>query len=174
MYRVATFLLDTWWGKFGEMADALSVMLLTWNQAFYRYGLFDPKRLETCLDKQWAAIESFRTRDIMTLGPHDHESVKILFNDMLPALATTHGVSPVAVGKCLHLLAPSFFPIWDMKIAKAYGCRYNRDPANAYVRFCEINKEIVEALGAISAHPRKTLLKRIDEYNYVHFSKGWV
>ena len=41
MYRVATFLLAKWWGRYAEMVDALTVLLLTWNSAFYRYGLFD-------------------------------------------------------------------------------------------------------------------------------------
>ena len=35
----------------------------------------------------------------------------------------------MAVGKvALHLLAPAFFPLWDDKIAKGYGCYYLTDP----------------------------------------------
>lgn len=41
MYKVATFLVEHHWGKPGEMANALGVVLLTWNNAFYRYGSFD-------------------------------------------------------------------------------------------------------------------------------------
>ena len=41
MYKTATFLVETFWGKPREMSDSLGVLLLTWNQAFYRYGLFD-------------------------------------------------------------------------------------------------------------------------------------
>lgn len=40
MYKVATFLVFHFWGKPSDMADGLGVLLLTWNQAFYRYGIF--------------------------------------------------------------------------------------------------------------------------------------
>jgi len=39
MYKVATFLIKQFWGQASEMADGLGVLLLTWNQAFYRYLL---------------------------------------------------------------------------------------------------------------------------------------
>lgn len=38
MYKVATKLIDGSWGSHEEVADALGVLLLTWNQAFYRYA----------------------------------------------------------------------------------------------------------------------------------------
>ena len=37
MYKVATFLVSYFWGRPSDMADGLGVLLLTWNQAFYRY-----------------------------------------------------------------------------------------------------------------------------------------
>ena len=49
MYRVAMFLVERNWGKAADMADGLGVLLLTWNQAFYRYGPLDFERLEKCL-----------------------------------------------------------------------------------------------------------------------------
>jgi len=49
MYKVATFLVLQFWGKPSEMADGLGVLLLTWNQAFYRYGSFDFDELERCI-----------------------------------------------------------------------------------------------------------------------------
>lgn len=39
MYKVATFLVSHFWGNPSDMADGLGVLLLTWNQAFYRYGM---------------------------------------------------------------------------------------------------------------------------------------
>lgn len=174
MYRVATFLLEQWWGKFPEMADALTVLLLTWNQAYYRYGRFELKSLESCLVRHWPAIEAYRARQITSFCADDYKGVKTLFNDMLHALANSKGVSPVSVAKALHLLAPSFFPIWDMTIAKVYGCNYSRNPCQAYIAFCEKNKEIVQSFESVADRATKTLLKRIDEYNYVRFSKGWI
>lgn len=38
MYKTASFLVDHFWGRPAEIADSLGVLLLTWNQAFYRYG----------------------------------------------------------------------------------------------------------------------------------------
>lgn len=174
MYRVATFLLEHWWGKHPEMSDALAVLLLTWNQAFYRYGLFDAKRLEECLAKHWDLIEEYHAREIETLSHEDYADITLLFTDLLDVLGNQKGKSPVSVGKGLHLLAPRFFPIWDRRIAAIYGCAYDRDPAGAYLRFCDINKQLVESLRNSSSESSKTLLKRIDEYNYVKFSKGWI
>lgn len=41
MYRVTTGLIQQSWRDGGKVADALGVLLLTWNQAFYRYGVLD-------------------------------------------------------------------------------------------------------------------------------------
>jgi len=49
MSKTATFLIDHFWGKPAEMADSLGVLLLTWNQAFYRYDIFDFGKLEELL-----------------------------------------------------------------------------------------------------------------------------
>jgi hypothetical protein len=49
MYKIASFLADHFWGKPAEMADGLGVLLLTWNQALYRYGSFDFDKLEKCM-----------------------------------------------------------------------------------------------------------------------------
>src|SRR6266849_3241798 len=45
MYRVSTFLVREWWGDPARLVDALSVLLLIWNGAFYRYGGFDEQML---------------------------------------------------------------------------------------------------------------------------------
>jgi hypothetical protein len=84
--------------------------------------------------------------------------------------------SPASVAKALHLLAPTFFPIWDGKIARAYGCYYSVNPVGQYLKFMQQTKVIA---GKLEAHTKtarndKTLLKLIDEYNYAKFTKGWV
>ena len=180
MYRVATFLLREWWGDYPQMADALSVLLLTWNWAFYRYGMFDQGRLEKCLEHNWATIEAFHSRQIASFNGQDHASLRDLFLGLLKALEISKSKkkgckSPVAVAKALHLLAPGFLPPWDNAIAKAYGCGYGADPDRAYLRFCEIIREVAVGLktaGRPSAG--KTLLKKIDEFNYTKYTKGWI
>ena len=60
--------------------------------------------------------------------------------------------SPVAVAKALHLLAPNFFPLWDNKIAGAYGCYFNNNSAEKYVSFC---KTMEDTSGALKKYIRK-------------------
>lgn len=178
MYRVATFLLREWWGQHDKMTDALTVLLLTWNGAFYRYGLFSANKLEACLKEQWNAIEAFHHRDIIDFTAADENLVRDLFSAMLKALAIADGKSrgrqtPVGVAKTLHLLAPAFFPLWDQAIAEAYDCRYGDDPTSAYLEFCRKILSIARKLGKVPA-PDRTLLKCIDEYNYARYTQGWV
>lgn len=179
MYRVATFLLKEWWGQYGHMTDALTVLLLTWNGAFYRYGMFDQDTLEACLKAHWPTIDGFRPRSIASMSAADEAPLRVLFLALREALRIAHGKhagahSSVAVAKTLHLLAPHFLPIWDQRIAHAYDCRYARDPAAAYQRFCWIIRDIAATLAPIAPDSDKTLLKRIDEFNYAKYSKGWI
>ena len=86
MYKVATFLIDNFWGKPQEMADALGVLLLTWNNALYRYGMFDFTKLEQILARRMNKLEVFRKRDILTFSNADAKTIKTLFNEFLDAL----------------------------------------------------------------------------------------
>lgn len=178
MYKVATFLLEHFWGKTENMADGLGVLLLTWNQAFYRYGELDFDDLELFLEKNMPIIESFKKRDIISLSDDDAKTIKTLFNQLLDALKieSKQGPrrSPVGVGKALHLLCPNFFPIWDEKIAKAYKCYYDHEPADKYFQFCKINKELSEVISGYNITSNKSILKLIDEYNYSKYTKGWI
>lgn len=179
MYKVATFLVSHFWGKFSDMADGLGVLLLTWNQAFYRYGIFEFDKLEKTISDNFQKIESFRNRDIFTLSSSDENDIEQLFNNFLGALQIASGKkqgtkSPVAVAKALHLLAPNFFPLWDDKIARAYNCYYNQQPAKKYVLFCKITKAIANEVKNYIRKSDKTLIKLIDEYNYSKYTQGWI
>jgi len=75
------------------------------------------------------------------------------------------------------MLAPRFFPVWDNSIANSWKCRFSSLPDVAYVVFCTRMRECAERLSrklAAEHSPRrdflaqKTLLKRIDEYNYMN------
>ena len=179
MYKVATFLVENFWGDFSEMANGLGVLLLTWNQAFYRYGFFDFDELEECLMRNFNLIKSFRDRNIISLENTDEENIKQLFSDFLEALKISLNnnrvkKSPVAVAKALHLLAPNFFPLWDKEIANSYGCQYSINPDVTYIRFCNITKEIANSLINCINLIDKPITKRIDEYNYSKYTKGWI
>lgn len=182
MYRVSTFLVHEWWGDPARLVDALSVLLLIWNGAFYRYGNFDEAALETNLRDNQAALNAFRERDIASFLEVDEKETGRLFNLVSKALGRkVDGVeSPVSAGKALHLLAPNFFPLWDQYIAPAYDCPYMGELASvAYIAFTRTIRAIAAHLTAELASAgelhkewlsRKPLLKRIDEYNYMKYT----
>ena len=179
MYKMATFILSHFWGKHSEMADGLGVLLLTWNQAFYRYGTLDFDKLEKCIADNFSQIESFRKRDISSFSDADKSDIKALFLEFLEALQITVGKvsgrkSPVSVAKALYLLAPNFFPLWDDKIARAYKCYYSHNPDEKYIRFCELTKALANEIRENISQPHKTIVKLIDEYNYSKYTKGWI
>ncbi len=179
MYRVATFLLKHFWGKPSDMADGLGVLLLTWNQAFYRYGSFDFDELEKCIKENLDKINNFRNRDLLELKESEEVVIQDLFNEFLEALKISSGKmkgkkSPVSVSKALHLLAPNFFPLWDDKISKAYKCYYNVNPAKKYIQFCKLTREIIIKLKSHVNRRDKSMLKLVDQYNYSKYTKGWI
>ena len=180
MYKTATFLVEHFWGQPRDMADGMGVLLLTWNQAFYRYGSFDFGLLEEALRANMPVIEGFRPRDIESFALADEPAIERLFMAFLDALRIKEGKkkdckSPVAVAKALHLLAPSFLSIWDDKIARAYGCHYTPQPAQKYVAFAYHMQALGRQLqGHVPAGCGRTFLKLIDECNYAKYTKGWI
>ena len=181
-YRTATFLVEHFWESPREMADSLGVLLLTWNQALYRYGIFDFDRLEECISSNLPLLREFRKSNILGYSTDDDRNIKHLFDEFSTALKIRAGTkkgtrSPVAVAKALHLVAPDFFPLWDHKIAKAYGYAYSYNPEEKYLSFLRETREIVARLQS-SVNPeslkKKTFLKLIDEYNYAKYTKGWI
>jgi len=194
MYRVAQHLIKEFWPRPEDVADALGVLLLTWNQAFYRYGPFDFAALQAFLNARKTELDRLRQRDILTFAAADEVLVDALFRECLDALQIVPPSrlagrrSPVAASKALHLISPDFMPLWDDRIAKGYGCSWgspDHGPA-AYVAFMGKTRGIVESLSAQVPLPDlladlcgqarfpKSLLKFLDEYNYAKFTQGWV
>lgn len=181
MYKTATFLVAHFWGKPAEMADSLGVLLLTWNQAFYRYGSFDFDQLEECIRENLSLLEKYRVKSILSYNSNDDKVVSRLFREFLIALQISDGnkagtKSPVATAKALHLLAPDYFPLWDDKIARAYDCYYSNKPEGKYLKFMSICQQIATTLHMAMDRQNtgKTLLKLIDEFNYARYTKGWI
>lgn len=175
MYKTATFLVNNFWGQSKEMSDSLGVLLLTWNNAFYRYGLFSFDALEHCISSNQVALDSFRNREILSYSSDDDGEIRRLYGEFLIALQIASGKSakkqsPVAVAKALHLQAPAFFPLWDDKIARAYDCHYK------YIPFMRKMHALAKILSPqVNARTiGKTLLKLIDEYNYAKYTKAWI
>jgi hypothetical protein len=151
MYRIALDYTRRNIDRHADMADGLAVMLLTWNQAAYRYGAPDPAKLERFLRDESAAIDRFRGMDVRRFDEKtDGTAVRRVFRRLLSAMRVKDNRrrSPVGVAKALHLLAPEFFPLWDVKIAQMTGVSWGNDSDKAAGRYVEhmadAKKEILE------------------------------
>jgi hypothetical protein len=180
MYNVATFLLEEYWGSPSDMADGLGVLLLTWNQAFYRTQSFDFGELEECIRVHLDQLSEYRERSIASLSESDESEVEQVFVDFLDATRLQSGYregyrSPVGVAKGLHLLAPDFFPLWDRAIAQEYGySTTSKSNPEDYIKFCWDMKEFVSQIGEYDLTEDEPVLKLVDEYNYSKYTQGWI
>lgn len=151
-----------------------SLLVYAWNAPFYRKP-FDYASLEASLRTYWDSLMAFRERLLSPLDSNDQLEIERIFNALTSALSSGRTRAQVSAAKALHVIAPNFFPIWDSSIAyDEYSCPYDEEPRLAYVVFCERIRERVlslqaqwDSLGADHWLRRKSLLKRIDEFNFV-------
>lgn len=154
-----------------SLAEALAVLLQTWNKSYYRFRRFDARHfedIEAVLDANQELLSSLSSHTIESVGLHHETPVKKLFT------AFERVLGPVGAAKCLHLLVPDLFPLWDRAIAAAYKIPLGNTGTNAtrYWAFMRIAKTQCESLreqGHAGANP----LKSIDEFNYCRFTQGW-
>jgi len=174
IYTTATFLVAHFRNEPSKVAEGLGVLLLVWNQACYRHGPFDYSALEECLKRNRENLNKYQKRDILSYSAEkDGSPIKVLFQDFLEALQICDGKckgrrTPVGAVKALHLLAPGFFPLWDARIAKWYGCSYASDPTASYLKFMQIVRTNVEHLKPNCDMKTREILKQIDEFNWIH------
>lgn len=151
-----------------SLAEAIAVLLQDWNRSFYRYRPFDEQHfleLEALLDSFREPLAGYERRDIESLAEQDEAPVKEVF------AAFEKLLGPVGAAKCLHLVAPRFFPLWDRAIAAGYGLPFGRVGQNAgrYWCFMQVAREQVRQLeGSVTGG---NLLKALDEYNYCVYTK---
>ena len=143
------------------------MLLQTWNREYYRFrGGFTERHfsdIEQLIDSNKAALERFRPRDIVSFNGADEDLVRLLFSRFAQVLG------PVGAAKCLHLLAPMFFPLWDRAIAKGYRINLDNCAFDEYVGFMRTVRQQcvrVREEGAEWAD----MLKAIDEFNYCTFT----
>lgn len=163
------------WGNHHEMARGVSWIIRSWN---HYYSNFDFEELVQCIAKNIEVLEEFRNRDILSFSESDTEKILILFDRFLEALKRTRdgAKSPVSVAKALSVLCPYFLPLWDSYIVEHYDCWYFSDSAAPrYTKFCKKMKLLAEKVISFPTQPDdRPLLKRIDEYNYSKYTKGWI
>lgn len=159
-----------------ELVCALMMLLTTWNKNYYRF--FKSRNAGATLEAHFVDLEKviykhleqlvvLRTRSLPEVD-NSERLVPVIFQDFTKVLGR------VGAAKCLHLLAPRFFPLWDAAILKGYGMEKtpfrNSTEAERYVAFMGIVKVQLAKLGDISSFTGNTL-KSLDEYNYCRFTK---
>lgn len=179
-YKTGRRLVELYRDSSSELADGLGVVIVHWNHAFYRYGRPDFSAFEACLLRHQESIASLGRKDLPAASQKDLAIARELFEEFLEALAGINRKtgakrrSAVATVKALHLLAPSFFPLWDATIARAYGCSYRgTDPSHAYMCFLTQMKALLahlEEVGVKFPEDGRTRLKAVDEYNFTTYA----
>lgn len=148
-----------------SLAEALAVLLRTWNSAYYRFHQrFDAEHfadIAELISRHEESLLALRRRSIESLTDADEGEVERLF------MAFEGVLGAVGAAKALHLLAPRFFPLWDTAIAGRYRLPMKPQGLNAdnYRRFMSIVKEQCSRLGGEDAIGRNPL-KALDEFNY--------
>jgi hypothetical protein len=155
-----------------SLAEVLTVLLQRWDQPYSRRSRFDAAHcadIERLLTEHDATLKGLRERTIESFSDADQVMVERIFGDFEVVLG------PVGAAKCLHLLAPRFFPLWDRDIASAYLVSLLEPGRNGdrYYRFMRIVKEQCGELGGERRMGRNPL-QALDEYNYCHHTKRWI
>jgi hypothetical protein len=146
-----------------ELATAVSEWLQDINRGnYYRFRPKDAATLTQRLKpimRELNALLKFRQRSIISLANSDETEVLRLFGLFRAECG------PVGAGKALHVLAPTFFPLWDDAISRGYGV----SKETGYFQFLKIVKDEVLNLTE-EVEPGVTALKALDEYNYLEAS----
>lgn len=173
-YRAATELVDLSLRGATSLtvAEALAILLQTWNKAYYQYRKFDNAHFtdfERLLATHQVTLTRFRHQAIDDLDRRERTTITNLFQAFEDVLG------PVGAAKALHLLAPTLFPLWDRAIAKAYDLALGQAGTNGnrYWRFMLISQH--QCLQLKREDPScQNPLKLIDEYNYCRHTKRWL
>lgn len=173
-YRVATELVGLAFRRATSirLAEALAVLLQTWNKARYQYKKFDTEHfadIEALVSRYKRELARLRRKSIEHLPDREKPRVVQLFQSFEEVLG------PVGAAKALHLLAPRLLPLWDRTIAKEYGMQLGKAGSNGdrYWRFLVITRNQCRRIRATGRF-RGSVLKCVDEYNYCRYTKGWL
>ena len=56
MYRMAASLTKELWNNPSELASSIGMVLLGWNETFYKDGFFDFHEFGICIEKDWQQL----------------------------------------------------------------------------------------------------------------------
>ena len=160
-----------------ELVRVLMMLLTTWNRNYYRF--FETRKPGMSLEEHFAELEAIiskhqgklldlRCRSIDAAAAIPEQEIYDIFRDFADVLGR------VGAAKCLHLLAPGFFPLWDAAILKGYGLEKGRyrslSDAERYLAFMAMTRDQITRLSDVSSFTHN-VLKSLDEYNYCTFTK---
>ena len=200
-YETAKECINKYWRKgkipdedLDKITDAILTFLFLWNSAFYRTCIFEENFIENIkinIKNNKKKLDSFKRKCIYKLNTSDKNNIRDLYESFSEVLGCKKKVkgnensvkmeqSPVSTAKFLHIICPNFFPLWDDKIAKRYGCGWGKSEFSfkSYWEYMVKVKDQVENLkdpetGEIKEILKEyTILKLIDEYNYMSYTKG--
>jgi hypothetical protein len=162
------------WGDPAKMANAIWPWLRSWHAPFYRWGNGDPNAIAYAIKQNIEPLSGLRSRTIATLCAADEPPIRNLFWAFSKGTGRTNskGFQPSSVGaaKVLHLLSPGFLPLWDNKISDYYRCEQD---AFGYSKFCRMMKQFAASVQPyLGETDDRSLLKRIDEFNYSSITNG--
>jgi hypothetical protein len=170
-YRAATYLIaQAHEGKTPlSIAEAVAVLLQTWNRMYFRFHKFNFEKLERLCQEHQLVLAKCAARAIDSLKDDDKAVVSHLFQAFEKVLG------PVGAAKALHLLAPRFFPLWDRSIAAAYRIPLGKAGSNGN-RYWSFMLKIMPYVRALRVQMPECSnpLKSIDEYNYCKYTKHWM
>jgi hypothetical protein len=144
-------------------------------------------------------LKSFRGRRLENIDLDDNNIEDAIKNIFLK-FSTKASIGSTGASKILHLINPHVFMMWDTKIKKAYHKLHkrhrsydeNQKTAECYLEFLKQSQEIIKTLlhnisedNLWKEHQksidkeffrvfsfRETILKMLDEVNYIRFTKG--
>lgn len=170
---------------------SITILLADWNRSYYKGkdvgdAVTDTvEKLCPLLTELRPTITRFRSLKLDGLQERELESLKPVIVGLFNKLARV--VGSTGASKALHMLAPSFFVMWDNSIRERYGLKGD---AESYFEF--LKRMRLEAREAVESYSRdrgindysrareelekeleKPLLKVVDERNWLAFTKGY-
>jgi hypothetical protein len=166
-YQVARDLVERAEGSGSRFSagEGVAILLLLWNSGFYRFRLDRGRSLvedlEALIDTHRSRLDAWNGRSASTYSAADDgPEVERVYRDFVATLW------PVGSAKALHVLAPTFFPIWDGSIARAFRLALSPPESSvaSYLRLMDIARRFSERSRI--ADP----LKALDEWAYVRYT----
>ena len=168
-YRVARDLIERSRrpGASFSTGEGVAILLMSWNSGFYRFRTERVRSLvedlEALIARHKPALDAWSERTAASYSAGDDgPAVERVYRDLVDVLW------PVGTAKALHVLAPSFFPIWDGSIARAFGLTLSPPSVSvaSYLRLMDLAHRFAEA--STLSDP----LKALDEWAYVRYTLG--